>query len=320
MSDVLDSIPSTDIVLQALTSRFLASFNVSVSVLRLDGIHPSISGNKWFKLRPVLQRACRLDQPILSFGGAWSNHIHSLAWAGYRLGLKTVGVIRGEAEYADNAMLRDAQRWGMHLHFVSRGEYRLRHDPEYHQVLQRSLGPALIVPEGGSALESVRSVSDVWRVPALASAECDVLVTAVGTGATLSGLVAGRPQGVDVLGVPVLKHDQRLVESVQSWLSALAVDPNAGWALLPEGHGGGYARVPAELARMIAEVECRFDLPLDPVYTGKAFMALFRQVVGGGIARGSRVILLHTGGMQGRRGMEQTLSALAPDFQGPLAL
>ncbi|MBV0932276.1 1-aminocyclopropane-1-carboxylate deaminase/D-cysteine desulfhydrase [Marinobacterium weihaiense] len=307
------------VVLQALSSPFLDHFNIDLSVLRLDGIHPAISGNKWFKLMPALEQAQRQNKPILSFGGAWSNHIHALAWAGHVLGIPTTGVVRGEADYARNAMLSDARRWGMRLHFVTREDYRRRHEAGYQQVLLRRLGDAVVVPEGGSTLASVRSVADIWRLPALSAVTCDVLVTAVGTGATLSGLVLGRPPGVHVLGVPVLKYDQRLSQTVQSWLQALKV-ADEGWSFVSGGHGGGYARINAELARLIQEAEQHFNLPLDPVYTAKAMHALHRQIVQGRIKPGSHVVLLHTGGLQGKRGLQAQLDDLAPAFTGPLAL
>lgn len=313
--------PVSEIALESIPSRFFACRDIRFSVLRLDAIHHSISGNKWFKLMPALERAQNRRLPLLSFGGAWSNHIHALAYAGYRLSIKTFGIIRGEPEYAANAMLSDARRWGMQLCFVSREEYRRRHEPEYQQYLQQRFEHALLIPEGGSNEEAVDSVRNIWRLPALCSAGCDYLVTAVGTGGTLAGLVAGRPAGTQVLGVPVLKYDQRLVQSVQRWLPPVAAEElGSGWRLLPDGHQGGYARVTAELARAIYETESRFGLPLDPVYTGKALMALVRHVLQGGIAPGSHVILLHTGGLQGRRGMASRLAALAPDFVGPLAL
>ncbi|PSL13223.1 1-aminocyclopropane-1-carboxylate deaminase [Marinobacterium halophilum] len=311
---------SSAIRLQTIASRLVADHDVHLSVLRLDNIHAEISGNKWFKLLPVLQAARESGQSLLSFGGAWSNHVHALAYAGHCLGIKTIGVIRGEPEYADNAMLSDAQRWGMRLHFVSRSEYRQRHEMKYHDQLRQQHGPVQVIPEGGATLEAVHSVQSIWQLPALAGEACDYLVTAVGTGSTLAGLVAGRPEHAHVLGVPVLKYDQRLIQDVRTWLQLQGVDPEAGWSLLPDAHQGGYARLGAELARTLRVLEAGFDLPLDPVYTGKAMMALMRAVLQGNIPSGSRVVFLHTGGLQGRRGMTQRLSVLAPDFTGPLAL
>lgn len=309
-----------DITLDPVPSRFFAAYGIRLSVLRLDRTDAAISGNKWFKLLPALEQARRDGRPVLSFGGAWSNHLHALAYAGDRLGIQTIGVVRGEPEYAANAMLSDARRWGMQLHFVTRDEYRRRHDPAYHRLLRERFGQVRIIPEGGSNAAAVRSVRDIWQLPALAQADCDYLVTAVGTGGTLAGLVAGRPSDVRVLGVPVLKYDQRLLQDIDTLLASAGVRDDTGWSLLPDGHHGGYARLTPEVARTLMEAESRIGLVLDPVYTLKALMALIRHVLHAGIERDSHVILLHTGGLQGRRGMMSRLTAMAPDFVGPLAL
>ncbi|GAA0784397.1 pyridoxal-phosphate dependent enzyme [Marinobacterium sediminicola] len=257
---------------------------------------------------------------LLSFGGAWSNHLHALAYAGHSLGIKTIGIVRGEPEYAANAMLSDARRWGMQLEFVTRDEYRRRYDSDYHDRLRARYGAIRVIPEGGTNVAAVHSVQEIWGLPALKHAACDYMVTAVGTGGTLAGLVAGRPAGAKVLGVPVLKYGERLLQDVKLLLESTGVDQDAGWSLIPDGHLGGYARLSPELARTLVEIEQRYQLPLDPVYTVKAFMALVRHVLRGGIGRGSHVILLHTGGLQGRRGMATRLQGLTPDFVGPLAL
>lgn len=312
-------VATAGVPLQSIDSALFAARGVRLSVLRLDAIHPAISGNKWFKLMPALQRAQQQGLPILSFGGAWSNHLHALAFAGHRLGIATGALVRGEPAYAANAMLSDARRWGMRLHFVSRAEYRDRHDAAYLQQLQQRFGPCVLVPEGGTDLAAIRAVQQIWQLPALVAADCDYLVTAVGTGGTLAGLVAGAPPAVQVVGVPVLRHGPSLAQDLRRWLDVLGAGQRS-WHWLDDAHLGGYAKLTAELARLLAEVEGRLGVPLDPVYTGKALLALLRWLLRGGIAPGSHVILLHTGGLQGRRGMAEALARKAPAFVGPLAL
>ncbi|MBA4502083.1 1-aminocyclopropane-1-carboxylate deaminase/D-cysteine desulfhydrase [Marinobacterium marinum] len=321
MSGPISSLASTSsITLEPIASRFFACHGLSLSVLRLDRIHTEISGNKWFKLQPALACAQRDGVPLLSFGGAWSNHLHALAYAGHYLGIETIGVVRGESANASNAMLTDARRWGMRLHFVSREEYRRRHDAEYLDALRQFWGDICIIPEGGSNAEAVSSVESVWALPALADSGCDYLVTAVGTGGTLAGLVAGCPSGTQVLGVPVLKYGAWLERDIESLLGSVGSAANVRGLLLPDGHQGGYARLTPELARMLLEVERHWGLVLDPVYTIKALMGLTRAVLEGWFVPGSHIVLLHTGGLQGRRGMQSRLLALAPDFVGPLPL
>lgn len=309
-----------DIPLQPLQSPLFDRFQVHVSVLRLDRIHPQVSGNKWFKLKPALVEALERGCPLLSFGGAWSNHIHALACAGYERGIETIGIIRGEPEYAANAMLTDAQRWGMRLHFVDRKTYRQRDNAAYQRELSVAHGGALVVPEGGSTPAAVRSVSEIWSLPALRGQRVDLLLTAVGSGGTLAGLIAGRPAGTRVLGVPVLNWGHDLVMKIGVLLTGAGYSDSGGWALLEAAHRGGYARLDAELAAMMEAAALRYELPLDPVYTAKLLLAFNRLLLTGQVAAGSHVVLVHTGGLQGVRGQRSRLSALAPAFNGPLVV
>lgn len=311
---------SAEIVLQPLRSRLYDRFRVDVSVLRLDAIHPLLSGNKWFKLRPVLEKARKLRCPILSFGGAWSNHIHALAYAGFQSGVETVGIIRGEPEYATNAMLSDVRQWGMRLQFVDRKTYRLRDCARFQHQLSLAYGGALVVPEGGTTPAAVRSASEIWQLPVMREQGADLLLTAVGSGGTLAGLVAGKPEGTRVLGVPVLKCGSEMVSRVNALLGSAGYAGSSGWELLEGAHRGGYARLDAELAAMMELVRVRYQLPLDPVYTAKLVIAFNRLLLAGQVVAGSKVVLVHTGGLQGVRGHQARLSALAPAFSGPLAV
>ena len=311
---------SADVPLQLLRSPLYDRFEVEVSTLRLDQIHPQISGNKWFKLRPALDQAVSLKRPLLSFGGAWSNHIHALAWAGHQAGVETVGVIRGEPASASNAMLTDARRWGMQLEFVDRQTYRLRECHRFQQQLSRAHRNALVVPEGGSTAAAVHSVAHIWQLPVLRNRRVDLLLTAVGSGGTLAGLVAGKPACTQVLGVPVLRAGDELKRKVVTLLETAGYGAISGWGMLDGAHRGGYARLDAELAAMMRRVEYVHALPLDPIYTAKLLMAFHRLLLTGQVMPGSRVVLVHTGGLQGVRGQAQKLSLLAPAFQGPLAV
>ena len=308
------------IVMQPLCSRLYDRFGVDVSVLRLDGIHPLVSGNKWFKLRPALEQARKLRCPILSFGGAWSNHIHALAYAGFQSGVETVGIIRGEPEYAANAMLSDARRWGMRLQFVDRKTYRFRDCAHYQHQLSLEHGDALVVPEGGTTPSAVHSVSEIWQLPVMREQGVDLLLTAVGSGGTLAGLVAAKPEGSRVLGVPVLKCGPEMVSRINALLLRAGYAGSSGWELLEDAHRGGYARLDAELAAMIKHVDEVCRLPLDPVYTAKLLMAFNRLLFEGRVVAGSKVVLVHTGGLQGVRGYQARLSMLASAFSGPLVV
>ncbi|MBP0049530.1 pyridoxal-phosphate dependent enzyme [Marinobacterium sp. AK62] len=308
------------IPVHAFETALTRQAEVRVEVMRLDKVHAQISGNKWFKLKPAVEQAARAGLPLLSFGGAWSNHIHALAFAGFKLGIPTIGVIRGESAYADNPTLSDARKWGMELHFVDRTTYRRRKDPDFQQQLEARFGPVVLVPEGGSQVSAVHSVASLWQHPHLKSSRYDQVVLPVGTGGTMAGVIAGASRGVHVLGVSVLKQDGWLETDIEMLLAEAGVQPVCRWSLMQEGHGGGYARLPGELAAGLKRVESACGLELDPVYTVKALMALQRSIVQRRIKPHSRILVLHTGGLQGKRGFKDQLGPGAPEFVGPLAL
>lgn len=296
--------PTQSMRLEQLNLPVCAEQGVSLYLLRMDLIHPQVSGNKWFKLRHNLldAKASGCDR-VISFGGAYSNHLHALAWAGCEMGIQTVGIVRGEPEYADNPTLRDAQRWGMALKFVSRSEYRLREDMLYHKALCSTYPGSSIVPEGGSNALAVKGFADLfdhdcWRV----LPEPDLLVSACGTGGTLAGLVAAKPAVTEVLGIPVLKGGGFLKHDIQSLLAEVGVGSVSSWQLDLDGHEGGYAKLSTELIDFIRQFEIQTKIELDPVYTGKMMFRLHKLIAQGKFSRGTKIVAIHTGGLQGRRG------------------
>lgn len=296
------------------------AFGVQFSILHLDNTHPQISGNKWFKLQPALAEARRHPgRPILSFGGAFSNHIHALAYAGHLSGIPTIGVIRGEASSASNPTLQDAQRWGMRLLFVSRQDYARRYDPAFIDLLQSKLGDFQWVPEGGSSALAVHACGDIWAALPVGDKPFDYLACAAGTGATAAGLIAARPLSVQVLVVPALKVSAGEAESMLQahWTAAGIVKPK-GYQVLPGSLP--YARLSPELAALWWQLSACYGVDLDPVYTLRVFHQLSRMILQRQFTPGAHVALLHTGGMQGLRGCEDKLRRLAPAFYGPLAL
>ncbi|MCV6589389.1 MAG: pyridoxal-phosphate dependent enzyme [Marinobacterium sp.] len=278
---------------------------VEVKLLRLDQIDNGISGNKWYKLQHYLLTAKQQGyQQVLSFGGIWSNHIHALACAGARFGLKTVGIIRGEPESASNAMLTDARRWGMRLQFVSRLEYRQRHEPNYLQSLQRQWPHALLVPEGGAGVLAMPGLAGLVTQIQAQQLRPDYLITACGTGGTLAGLVAVAPASWRVLGVAALKGAGFLYDDIQALLAQAGAIPQAHWCIDLEGHQRGYARTTPELLAFMSAFEQRHAILLEQVYTGKMLLRLHQLIENSTFAPGSRILALHSGGLQGRRGLD----------------
>ncbi|MDP5293168.1 pyridoxal-phosphate dependent enzyme [Oceanimonas sp. CHS3-5] len=283
-------------VLQPVHHTSLDHHRLTLHIKRDDLLHASISGNKWRKLKYVLRQALSDEAAgLLSFGGAWSNHLHALAAAGHALGVPTVGIVRGEPEYAANPTLTDARAWGMTLDFVDRQTYRRRHDADFLAALALKYPGFYIIPEGGSCPLALPGVAELWReLP-----DCDQLILPVASGGTLAGLLSARPASTHVTGYAVLKGKDWLADTIHELYSPAADD--SGWQLRLEHHGGGYAKCRAEDRGAIAALSEALAVPLEPVYSGKALLGLFRDIEAGRYPSGSRLIFLHTGGLQGAR-------------------
>ncbi|PLW82628.1 hypothetical protein CWI75_08570 [Kineobactrum sediminis] len=274
-----------------------------VQVLRLDRLGGNAPGNKAFKLRGHFDRAAALGaRRILSFGGAWSNHLHALAACSRQRGIASVGVIRGEQPARLSATLEDARRWGMALHFVSREEYRQRHEPGYRAQLAQRLQADYVIPEGGADALGVAGCSRIAELVLQRAPAAARIVVAAGTGTTLAGLVAALPPGFHVTGIVALKGDGDLGTRTAVAVAATGATCTAGWDLDIRFHCGGFARSNEALQQVMLACERRFALPLEPVYTGKAMLALQRLRASGEWSSKEPVVLVHTGGLQGRRG------------------
>lgn len=285
--------------LQPVRHPLLDAWGVRLWCKRDDLIHPTISGNKWRKLKYHLQQASLQGKThLLSFGGAYSNHIHALAAAGFRAGLRTTGIIRGEPETASNATLSAARGWGMELLFVDRQSYRRRQDPDW---LARFEAPdTLIVPEGGSSPLAIPGVAElVAEVPF----SPDLWVLPCASGGTLAGLIAGKRAPERILAIAVLKGGAFIQEEVCRLHPGAATTP--GWRIALEHHDGGYAKFSQELWRWVQAFSAQTGLPLEPIYSGKAMWGLFRELAAGRIPRGSEIVFIHTGGMQGLAGLKE---------------
>ncbi|WP_339493756.1 1-aminocyclopropane-1-carboxylate deaminase/D-cysteine desulfhydrase [Pseudomonas sp. RA_105y_Pfl2_P56] len=300
--------PSNDWLAQAPLERlqldWLSAANVEVAILRLDQIDPLISGNKWFKLVEHLNAADRAGaQGIISLGGAHSNHLHALAAAGKRLGFKTVGLLRGHAQ--ETPTVKDLQAFGMHLHWLGYGGYRARHEPGFWLPWQAQYPTLHAVPEGGGGLSGALGCV---ALKAQANAQLSHLGwsdfhgwwLACGTGTTLAGLVLAEAGERPVYGALAVPGDHGVAPHVE------AIIREAGLCMahyeLLDASRGGFAKVDPPLLGFIEQTEQVSGVPLEPVYTGKALLALRQQVEAGRFASGTRLIFVHTGGLQGRRG------------------
>lgn len=297
--------------LQTISHPLFTQKNVTVSVKRDDLLHAHISGNKWRKLKfNLLQARENNIGHILSFGGAYSNHIHALAAAGFYFNFKTSAIIRGEAHYANNPTLKQAQEWGMELHFVTRKEYRRRSEETYIQQLQGRFPDAFIVPEGGSNSLALTGVSELCNEIRLqCNRTIDHVVTATGSGGTLAGLIAGfsndySDKSPKITGIAVLKEADYLRDSIDQLLQQNAIQAPASWQLHTQFHGGGYAKVSQPLKDFCEAFEQQTNIPVEPIYTGKMFYALFELLEQDYFKAGDHIVALHTGGLQGLQGLK----------------
>lgn len=295
--------------LEPLHLDWLDRAGVEVAVLRLDLIDPLICGNKWFKLMDHLRLAGEAGaQGVISLGGAWSNHLHALAAAGKRFGFATVGLLRGHPQ--SNATVQDLQAFGMHLHWLGYGGYRARHEPGFWQPWLAQYPGFEPIPEGGGGLAGARGCGQLLglvaeQLPGLGWTDHHGWWLACGTGTTLAGLVLAEAGRHPVQGVLAVPHDHGVAEQVAAILAQGGC--SVGDYGLIDGSRGGFAKVDPVLLAFIEATEQASGLPLEPLYTGKALLALKQQVEAGKFASGTRLVFVHTGGLQGRRGFPHNL-------------
>ncbi|WP_230658970.1 1-aminocyclopropane-1-carboxylate deaminase/D-cysteine desulfhydrase [Psychrobacter sp. I-STPA10] len=267
---------------------------IGITIKRIDQVHPYISGNKWYKLKYNLLEAKRLGYThLLSFGGAYSNHIYALAHAAKEYGFACIGIIRGE-ELADkplNPTLTKAQELGMDLQFISRQEYRSKHTPEFMSKLQTHYPSAYIIPEGGTNALAIKGCKEILSKHD--QNNYDVIVCAVGTGGTFSGLINASSEQQKLLGFAALKGDF-LTAEVQKWTDK----DKQNWTIYEDDMFAGYGKFNDKLLNFIANIKAQYDLPLEPIYTGKAFYRLLAMIEQGKIAADSQILFIHTGGLQ----------------------
>jgi len=253
----------------------LDQHSIQMDVLRLDKIHPVISGNKWFKLKEYLTIAITEGRRhLVTFGGAWSNHIIAAACAAHHAGLSSTGIIRGEKPANPSPTLRGAEEYGMQLEFISRSAYRQKEEPAFLASLTARYPNAIIIPEGGAGQPGIKGSMDILR--GIDSSPYFHILCAVGTGTTYKGLMAAAAPGQEVIGISVLTAPY---------------------------HFGGYARHTPELLNFMNSWYHATGIPSDIVYTGKLFYAAVDMVRKGLFPPHSRLLLIHSGGLQGNRSL-----------------
>lgn len=297
--DLLSENPVTP--LQEIKLPGVDSSDVTILLKRLDLIHPQISGNKWYKLKYNLLFARENGyDTLLSFGGAYSNHIHALAAAGKLFGFKTIGVIRGEVHQPLNPTLQSASKDGMTLHYLDRDSYRRKNTDEIIESLKKIFGKFYLIPEGGSNALAVKGCSEIVKS---IDSNFDYICAPCGTGGTLAGLICGLNNSKKIIGFPVLKGGQFLHKDISELVYNFSGQYFSNWKLQTEYHFEGYARINSSLAQFIFEFEKLNQIEIEPIYTGKMFFGIADLIRQNFFETNSVIAAIHTGGLQGLKGM-----------------
>ena len=275
--------------------------SIELYIRREDLIHPFISGNKFRKLKYNVLEAINLKQDtLLTFGGAYSNHIAALAYAGYSNNLKTIGVIRGDElrdKINENPTLSFAQKYGMKFEFISREEYRQKNSDQFIENCRNKFGAFYLVPEGGTNNLAVKGCEEILSTT---DSEYDYICCAVGTGGTIAGIINKSINCQKVLGFPALKGD-----FLKKDISKFAKNNN--WELINDYNFGGYAKFNSELIDFINKIYQENQIPLDPIYTGKMVFGVIDLIKQNYFPKNSKILMIHTGGLQGIEGMNLKL-------------
>jgi 1-aminocyclopropane-1-carboxylate deaminase len=279
-----------------LKSQIIEQFGIKLLVKREDQNHPFVSGNKWWKLKYNLAQALKSNHhKLLTFGGAYSNHLYATAAAAHELGLKSVGIVRGEETLPLNHTLSFAKSRGMELHYVSREAYRGKSGDVFINDLYRKYGDFYLIPEGGTNELAVKGCAEFAKALKEETA-FDYLCLPLGTGGTIAGIIEGFDDTKNILGFPVLKGAEFLEEEIRAYTQ------KNHWQLMYDYHFGGYAKTNAELMSFLKTFEEENQISLDPVYTAKMMFGVFDLIKKKFFPQGSTILVLHTGGLQGRRG------------------
>ncbi len=270
---------------------------ITLTVRRLDHMDPITGGNKWYKLKYNLEKFIKGDYSrLLTFGGAWSNHIAAVARAGKLAGISTTAIVRGESPSGGNITLTRAARDGMDLIFVSRSEYLKRNEPEFVKKLVYGNESYYVLPEGGSNMEGVKGCQEILNEN---DRSYNDIVIACGTGATAAGIISTLQPEQHLTGISVLRDGGSIGHTIHELLAKFYTGPVPGnWNIENEFHGGGYAKSNPELIAFIKHFETKTGIKTEPIYTGKLFYAIEKLIVSGKFKPGSRILAIHTGGLQ----------------------
>lgn len=304
--------------LQQINHPLFSKHQLNVWIKRDDLLHPIISGNKYRKLKYNINYAKALGKTaVLSFGGAYSNHIHALAYACFQQKLASTGIIRGEKNYANNFTLTWARYWGMSLTFVDRKTYKKRSQNDYLAQLQQQHHNSFIIPEGGSNTLALKGMGEVIKELAT-QLNYNTLICPVGSGGTFAGLIQADQGEHNLLGIGVLKQSTNNVHYFNNLVKNLLTEQvQTNWQILSNFHRGGYAKFSEQDSQRIREFIHYTAIPFEPIYSGKMLLAFLDLVTQGYFPTNETIVLLHTGGLQGLGGLAEQQHIQANEWPTP---
>ncbi len=307
----MQKINENNIPLTEIFEDFFIKKKIKLYVLREDLTHPEISGNKWRKLKYNIQEAkSKKFTQLVTFGGAYSNHIAATAAAGRDYDIKTIGIIRGEETLPLHTTLQIAANNGMEFKYVSRSFYREnKSNSSFFEELKTAFGNSYIVPEGGSNAFAVKGCTEIRNN---INVDFDVITCANGTGGTIAGIIASLDNSKEIIGFPALKGGAFLVGDIQRLLNEYTIlfnkeIQNNNWHLNTDYHFGGYGKINQALVNFVNEFKMKHHIPLDLVYTGKMMYGIFEIIKNSDKLNGKKIVVVHTGGIQGNKGFEERL-------------
>ena len=286
-------------VLQRVAHPVLEEHQIQLYIKREDLLHPVISGNKWRKLKYNLQHAIQTGHNhIISMGGPYSNHLHALAYAGKQLNIKTTGLIRGEQPGKESDTLKDVRAWGMRLEFISRENFRelRKHRKPDSESAKRYNG--YWITEGGANQYALKGIAEIVKDIDM---NFDTLALGCGTGTTLAGLAKAIPSDKRILGFAALKGEPFLENDINSLLETENTKRINNWSINFDYHFGGFAKTNNELLSFIDDFQSHSNIPIEPIYNGKMLFGVFDLIKKGVFEKGQKIIVIHTGGLQGNR-------------------
>lgn len=287
--------------------------NNEVFIKREDLIHPVISGNKYRKLKYNLMHCTNFAlSPVISFGGAFSNHLAALAFACFQLKINSIGIIRGEMDH-ENPSIRNLINWNMHLEFVSRAEFKAENRSNLTAKYRDRFPKACIIPEGGTNALAIQGIGEMMEeLTNQLSSPPDIIAVSLGSGGTSAGIVRNAHPDTEIMISSSFKGSGQFEQYIQK-LEDLNIDLHPGLNYLDGYHFGGFARFNNELIEFILNWESETGIPLDPVYTAKLFYAVSDQIRNREL-KNKKIVIIHTGGLQGRQGFEY-LNGPLPNFK-----